>query len=87
VGFVTGDKLENFICTLWDGNGQVVAEAIVRVKPRSMLQRSVERIFGESGYEFPDPVGTITIEGDSPFLTYMTVIDGTSQDPVFVMPM
>ncbi len=87
VGFVTGDELETFICKLWNADGKVVAEGFVKVKPRSMRQRSVEQIFGASGYDLPDPVGTITIDGDNPFLTYMTVIDGTSQDPVFVMPM
>jgi len=87
IGFVTGDQAETFICKLWNGNGQVAAEGFVTLKPRSMRQRSVEQIFGSSGYDLPDPVGTITVEGDHPFLTYLTVIDGTSQDPVFVMPM
>ena len=87
VGFVTGDQTETFICKLWNGNGQVVAEGFVKVKPRSMRQRSVEQIFGSTGYDLPDPVGTITVEGDQRFLSYLTVIDGTSQDPVFIMPM
>jgi len=87
VGFVTGDHAETFICKLYDGSGQVIATGFVSLKPRSMRQRSVEQIFGLSEADTPDPVGTITVEGDNPFLTYLTVIDGTSQDPVFVMPM
>jgi hypothetical protein len=87
VGFVTGDQAETFVCKLWNANGHLVKEAFVAVKPRSLRQLSVEQIFGHSGYDIPDPVGTITVEGDQSFLTYMTVIDGTSQDPVFVMPL
>jgi hypothetical protein len=35
----------------------------------------------------PDPVGSIIVTGDGDYLSYLTVIDGTSQDPVFVMPL
>lgn len=86
VGFVTQNQAETFLCKLWNASGSLVKEASVEVKPRSLRQLSVEQIFGHSGYSPPDPVGTITVEGGGPFLTYMTVIDGTSQDPVFVMP-
>ena len=39
-----------------------------------------------SNFVEPDPAGSIVVSGDRPYLTYMTVIDGSSQDPVFVMP-
>jgi hypothetical protein len=50
-----------------------------------MQQWSVGKLFG-SDYIQPDPAGSIVVAGDRPYLTYMTVIDGSSQDPVFVMP-
>ncbi len=86
VGFVTGDQGTTFDCTLYDADGTVRAQGTVTVPARSLKQRSVEQIFGSSGYQIPDPVGMITVESSVEFLTYLTVIDGTSQDPVFVMP-
>ena len=32
------------------------------------------------------PAGSIIVTADRPYLSYLTVIDGSSQDPVFVMP-
>ena len=86
VGFVTGPEAITFHCELFNANGTLVAEGSVDVEPRSLRQLSVEEIFGSSGYTIPDPVGAIIVEGDGDFLAYLTVIDGTSQDPVFVMP-
>jgi hypothetical protein len=85
VGFVTGDTAVEFRCTLYNGNGAVAAEASIRVDPRSLRQRSLQQLFG-SGFQAPDPVGTLVVEGDGDFLAYLTVIDGSSQDPIFVMP-
>lgn len=86
VGFVSGSEAVTLLCSLLDADGSILAEASVAVEPRSMRQLSVEKIFGSSGYPIPDPVGAITVEGAGAYLAYMTVIDGTSQDPVFVMP-
>jgi hypothetical protein len=33
-----------------------------------------------------DPVGSVVVRADSEFLAYISVVDGTSQDPVFIMP-
>ncbi len=86
VGFISGAEAITVRCKLFNMDGALVAEGSVNVKPRSLRQLSVERIFGSSGYTVPDPVGAIIVEGDGDFLAYLTVIDGTSQDPVFVMP-
>ena len=32
------------------------------------------------------PVGAIVVNGNKPYTAYLTVIDPSSQDPVFVMP-
>jgi hypothetical protein len=50
-----------------------------------MQQWGVGKLFGKNFVE-PDPAGSIVVSGDRPYLTYMTVIDSSSQDPVFVMP-
>jgi hypothetical protein len=86
VGFVTGDQGTTFTCKLYDSDGTLRKQGSVTVPAWSLKQRSVEQIFGSSGYQVPDPVGMITVESGADFLTYLTVIDGTAQDPVFVMP-
>jgi hypothetical protein len=86
VGFVSGDSPLQVQCTLLNGNGIVAARATVNLEPRSFRQRSVQQIFGSDLAPVPDPVGTIIVEGTGDFLAYLTVIDGSSQDPVFVMP-
>ncbi|MCU0274797.1 MAG: hypothetical protein MUE34_16345, partial [Acidimicrobiales bacterium] len=57
----------------------------ISVPPRTMRQWSVDQLFG-AAYVAPDPVGSLRVSGSGPFLAYLTVIDGSSQDPVFVMP-
>jgi hypothetical protein len=86
VGFVTGDREVNFGIALYDGDGTVVASTNLRVAPRTLRQLSVEKIFG-NGFVAPTSVATLKVTGDGDFHVYMTVIDGTSQDPIFVMPL
>ncbi len=86
VGLVTGNQAMSFNCKLLNGNGVVAAETTVTVAARSMRHLSVEELFGSGGYNPPNPVGTIVVEGDGTFLAYLTVIDGSSEDPIFVMP-
>ena len=85
VGFLTGDRAVNFQFDLRDAGGTLIATAFRSVEPRSLRQLSVEKLFGTS-VAVPNPVGSIVVTGDADFLAYLTVIDGTSQDPVFVMP-
>ncbi len=86
VGFVTGGQGTTFTCKLYDSDGTLRKQGSVTVPAWSLKQRSVEQIFGGSGYQVPDPVGMITVESAADFLAYLTVIDGTAQDPIFVMP-
>jgi hypothetical protein len=85
VGFLTADRAVTFQFDLRDAGGTLIATAFRSVEPRSLRQLSVEKLFGSS-IAVPDPVGSIVVSGDGDFLAYLTVIDGTSQDPVFVMP-
>jgi hypothetical protein len=85
VGVVTGDKSVSFTFDLRDEGGVLRKSAFKTVAPRTMQQWSVGKLFG-SGFVEPNPAGSIVVTGDCPYLTYMTVIDSSSQDPVFVMP-
>ncbi len=86
IGFLTGDRAVTFQFDLRDAGGTLIATAFRSVEPRSLRHMSVERLFGRS-VAVPDPVGSIVVSGDGDFLAYLTVIDGTSQDPVFILPL
>ena len=85
LGVVTGNKSVSFTFDLRGQGGTLRKTAFKTVPPRTMQQWSVGKLFG-SGFVQPDPAGSVVVTGDRPYLTYMTVIDSSSQDPVFVMP-
>jgi hypothetical protein len=84
-GLVSGGSAVSFVVDLRDADGSLLASRAVSVPPRSMRQWTVQQLFG-SAYRDPDPAGSLVVAGDTDFLAYLTVIDGSSQDPVFVMP-
>ena len=84
-GVVTGSQSVSFTFDLRDEGGTLRKTAFKTVLPRTMQQWGIGKLFGDNFVE-PDPAGSIVVSGDRPYLTYMTVIDGSSQDPVFVMP-
>ncbi len=85
IGVVTGDKSVSFTFDLRDEGGTLRKTVFKTVPPRTMQQWGVGKLFG-SGFVEPDPAGSIVVSADRAYLAYMTVIDGSSQDPVFVMP-
>jgi hypothetical protein len=85
VGVVTGDAWATVQLGLFDADGVLLAERFLGVPPRALKQLSVERLFGDDVAD-PDPVGSLVVTSGEEFLAYLTVIDGSSQDPVFVMP-
>jgi hypothetical protein len=85
VGVVTGDKSVSFTFDLRDEGGTLRKTVFKTVPPRTMQQWGIGKLFGSNFVE-PDPAGSVIVSGDRPYLTYMTVIDSSSQDPVFVMP-
>ena len=85
VGVVTGNQSVTFTFDLRDQGGTLRASAFRTVPPRTMQQWSISKLFG-SGFVAPDPAGSVVVSANRPYLTYMTVVDGSSQDPVFVMP-
>ena len=85
IGVVTGSQGVSFTFDLRDEGGTLRATAFKSVPPRTMQQWGTGKLFGNNFVE-PDPAGSIVVSADRPYLAYMTVIDGSSQDPVFVMP-
>jgi hypothetical protein len=85
IGVVTGDKHVKFEFDLRSEGGSLRSSASKTVAPRTLQQWSMKQLFG-SGFNEPDPAGSIIISGNQPYLSYLTIIDGSSQDPVFVMP-
>jgi hypothetical protein len=85
IGLVTGDRWVRFDLELRNGDGSRLASRTLDVPPRTVRQWSVQQLFS-SGYRDPDPVGAVLVSANDDALAYMTIIDGTSQDPVFVMP-
>jgi len=57
--------------------------ASVWVAPRSLLQLSLAAAF--PGAAMPAEVGSIEVVPDRPIAAYLSVVDGSSQDPVLVV--
>ncbi|MFV2073788.1 MAG: matrixin family metalloprotease [Thermoanaerobaculales bacterium] len=85
IGVVTSGQWTNFVFTLRDADGAQLATATLGVPPRTVRQRSVDKLFG-AAWVAPNPVGSVVVSADGEFLSYMVVIDGSAQDPVFFMP-
>jgi hypothetical protein len=84
IGIVSGDAWATVELMLLDADGIVLAQEYVDLPPRTLTQYSLKKLFG-NGVAKPNPVGSLVVSSGEPFLAYLTVIDGTSQDPVFVM--
>jgi hypothetical protein len=69
---------------LRNADGILLAKEFVEVPPRTLTQYSLNKLFGNNVTK-PNPVGSLVAASGEPFRAYLTVIDGTSQDPVFVM--
>jgi len=52
------------------------------VPARSLLQRSTGQLFGVAD---PMPVGAVEITTTAPILSYLSVVDPSSQDPSYVL--
>ena len=85
VGVVAGDLGATFELLLFGPDGILLGSRYLQVPARSLRQLSVHQLFGEVE-TLVDPVGSVAVSADVAFGAYLTVIDGTSQDPVFVMP-
>jgi hypothetical protein len=84
VGIVTGDAVATMEFNLHDSDGSLLADRALELPPRSLRQFSMAKLFSQVVTP-PNPAGSLIITGNTAFLAYLTVIDGSSQDPVFVM--
>ncbi len=84
VGVVTGEAWATVESRLRDADGILLAKEYVEIPPRTLMQHSINKIFGNQ-VTMPNPVGSLVVTSGSEFLAYLTVIDGTSQDPLFMM--
>ena len=85
VGLVTDDLGTTFELRLRGADGTLLAVEFLTVPPRTLQQLSTRALFG-SQETLVDPVGSVTVRADVDFFAYISVVDGTSQDPVFIMP-
>jgi hypothetical protein len=86
VGVVTGEAWATMEFRLRDADGTVLARKFLDIPPRTLKQLSMQGLFGQKLKTLPDPVGSLVVTSGTEFLAYLTVIDGTSQDPLFIMP-
>jgi len=86
VGVVTGDTWASVRLRLRDQSGAEWSDTYVNVPARSMRQWSLESLFGAAMVTMLDPTGSLVVDSDAAFFAYLVVIDGSSQDPVFVLP-
>jgi hypothetical protein len=84
VGVVTGDAWATVEFRLRDADGLLLAQKFLEVPPRTLTQLSINKVFGNKMIK-TDPVGSLVVTSGTEFLAYLTVIDGTSQDPLFMM--
>ena len=84
VGIVTGDAWATVGLRLRDADGILLGQKFLEVPPRTLTQLSINKIFGNQ-VKKPEPVGSLVVTSGADFLAYLTVIDGTSQDPLFMM--
>jgi hypothetical protein len=85
VGVVTGNAWTTLEFRLRDGDGILLGKEFVEVPPRTLTQLSLNNLFGNNVGK-PDPAGSLVVVGSDRYIAYLTVIDGSSQDPVFIMP-
>jgi PKD repeat protein len=84
VGFVTGQSGVLVTARLRNANGEVLAtRSGFYVPPRSFVQLGLASLF--PGASAPAPVGAIDVLPNGPLLAYLSVVDGTSQDPVLAL--
>jgi hypothetical protein len=84
VGVVTGDAWTTLDFRLRDADGVLLAQKFMEVPPRTLKQLSMNKLFGNQVTN-TNPVGSLVVTSGTEFLAYLTVIDGTSQDPLFMM--
>jgi hypothetical protein len=84
VGVVTGNRWTMTHFRLIDADGSPLGERSINVRPRTLRQWSITKLFGND-VTLPDPVGSVVVDADSEFFSYLVVADPSSQDPYFFL--
>jgi hypothetical protein len=85
VGIVTGGEPVSLHLRLRDHSGRVTAERSFTLRQWTLRQWSIDRLF-RGGMDTLIEAGSVTVTGDADFLSYLVVVDGSTQDPIFVLP-
>jgi hypothetical protein len=83
-GVVTGDVTTPVRFRLRNQDGVELAEKWKNVPARTVRQWNVTTLFPD--VTMPNPAGSLVVDSHVPFLAYLVVLDGTSQDPMFFLP-
>ncbi len=84
VGLATPSQGINATARLYDANGNRLDErSDLYVPPRSLQQFRLEDLFPRASP--PNPVGTLEVIPNGPLAVYLSVVDGSSQDPVLIL--
>ncbi|MCS7182641.1 MAG: hypothetical protein NZ869_05980 [Thermoanaerobaculum sp.] len=84
VGLVAPTDGVNAQARLYDASGALLAQrSDLFIPGRSLQQFRFEDLF--PGATPPHPVGSLLVIPNGPLGVYLSVVDGTSQDPVFLM--
>jgi hypothetical protein len=84
VGVVTAEVPALVRFRLRAEDGVQVGETYKEVPARSMRQWSLSTLFGDDLIRKPDPAGSLVVDADADVFSYLVVVDGSSQDPVFM---
>ncbi len=84
IGLLAGAGGGSAALMLFDGNGSLMATGTVDLQPFSLVQASLTALF--PGTPAPVPAGSIVITALEPYIAYVSVVDGSSQDPVYEVP-
>ncbi len=84
LGLVAAEGPVAVTVTLRDGDGGVLATATVEVPARSLRQLGVQGLF--PGAPPLSPAGSLSLSASGPVLGYLSVVDPSSQDPVYDLP-
>jgi hypothetical protein len=84
LGLFTGAAGANVTLRLRNASGALLAtNSTLWVPPRSLVQLSLGDAF--PGAPAPSPVGAVEVQTNAPLGAYLSVVDGSSQDPILVL--
>lgn len=81
MGFLTTADAADLVLQLLDGDGSVLAQRQLSMPAHTLRQYALTKLF--PGADDPYPAGAVTVSTSAPLMGYISVIDGSSEDPVY----